>query len=84
MMQEIRDAGINFVGVTPVLNTLRGYEIELFITRMNIDRYVILDDARDMLSNQMPHLVNTDPEYGLREEDLVKVTKLFQGGYNGP
>ena len=42
-----------------------------------IESYVIVDDDRDMLEEQIPHFVNTDYNTGLVEEDYEKIKKIL-------
>jgi hypothetical protein len=61
--------GVNqrVVGVTPILDTPRGEEIEKYIldqTILPIDRFVIIDDRPNM-GDLLPYLVRTSWQVGL-------------------
>ena len=55
----------------------RGGEIDLFLKK-DPRPYVILDDDNDMLPEQMPNLIQTDPTVGLTEERADKVIELLK------
>jgi hypothetical protein len=64
---------------TPSSNTLvtRGQEIALFLEK-EPRPYIILDDDDDMLPEQMPNLVRTDPRKGLTKEVADEVIARFK------
>lgn len=57
----------------------RGREIEewLGLQRSSVERYVILDDSRDMLESQMPFFVNTDYKKGLSAADAEATIRIL-------
>ena len=61
----------------------RGHEIRKYLKdHPEIKEYVILDDLpfRDFaVQNLLPHLVLTDPEYGLTDEDARKAIRILSG-----
>jgi len=65
------------IGYTPILNKSRGEEIKAFLDLMTVPyEYVIIDDDTDM-EELKEHLVKTNNETGLTEEDSQKVIKKF-------
>lgn len=68
------------VGITPRSKLRhRGKEIETFIqsTDIKIDRYVIIDDDTDFISEQLPYFVNTHWFHGITENDYNKAKKIL-------
>lgn len=57
-------------GLTPVLNAIRGYEIDAIVKSKNIKNYAIIDDTDKFLSHQMDKLVKTDILTGMTLYDL--------------
>lgn len=55
----------------------RGLEINDWLSKNKHDAYVILDDSRDMLPDQMSHFVETDMEIGISDEDVEKAIKIL-------
>lgn len=39
--------------------------------------YVIIDDEEDILSEQRPHFLKTDPRHGITEEDVNKAIEIL-------
>ena len=57
----------------------RGEEIkEWLVNHPEITDYVIIDDDSDMLEEQKPRFVHTNPYDGLRWQDYLKIKKLFK------
>lgn len=56
----------------------RGQEIEDYILKNGIDKYVILDDDSDMLESQMPFFVKTTFEWGLTDDEFLLVERILQ------
>jgi len=81
MWEHLHQAGIRWLDKTPRLTTERGYEIKKWIDDHPdlVDRYAILDDNSDMLSEQLPRFVQTDTFVGLQDEHIDKLKKLFGG-----
>lgn len=66
---------------TPVLRGWRGEEIKQWIVENNFTgRYVIVDDDSDMLLEQLPHFVQTDPEYGLTPTLVYRIIHRLNKG----
>ena len=60
-------------------NISRGMEIQDWLDRHpNVSSYVILDDSSDMLEEQFPHFVNTDPYKGLTDEDVNRAIQILE------
>lgn len=52
----------------------RAEQVRNYISKNNIEDYVILDDelSYDEYPEMMMHWIKTNPSYGLREEDILK------------
>ena len=46
--------------------------------KSKVSHYAILDDYDDMLPEQMPHLVQTNYEVGISQEDAEKVIEILE------
>ena len=69
------DLDYRIIGYTPVLNKQRGEEIKAFLDSLTIPvEYVIIDDDSDM-EELIEHLVKTDIEIGLSEEQKETIIK---------
>lgn len=72
--------GDRIIGYTPEaehLSSERGHEIQAWLDgHPEVERFVILDDDADMV-HLMPHLVQTDPMYGLTEERINEIARRF-------
>jgi hypothetical protein len=44
-----------------------------------VEHYVIVDDSRDMLVEQRPHFVNTNPDNGFMYKDYVETGNILRG-----
>ena len=57
----------------------RGSEIQgwLLLHGDDVGRYVIIDDMDDILPEQQSHFVQTDPEFGITNDDVKKVVHLL-------
>ncbi len=57
----------------------RGYEIQKWLSQKgdNVSQYSILDDMYEMLPEQQSHLVMTDSEIGITDEDANKVIDIL-------
>lgn len=78
----------NFVGITPLnskpdqssgiyISVTRGQEIAEWLADNDIDDYIIIDDDRDMLPNQLCHFVKTSFHSGLTMEHARRIVKYF-------
>ena len=58
---------------------IRGIEIKgwLVLHGADVSNYVIIDDMDDILSEQQSHFVQTDPEFGITNDDVKKVVHLL-------
>jgi len=62
------DMKIDFIDVTPKLWKKRGVEIQTWLDENpGVEKFIILDDDSDMV-HLMPHLLQTDGEFGLTNE----------------
>jgi hypothetical protein len=55
----------------------RGDEIKVWVDEFKPSYYMIVDDDTDMLIEQFPRLIQTDPEHGLTYDDLIKLKCHF-------
>jgi len=57
----------------------RGSEIQgwLLLHGDDVGRYVIIDDMDDILPEQQSHFLQTDPEFGITNDDVKKVVHLL-------
>lgn len=57
----------------------RGYEIQKWLSQRgeNVSHYAIIDDMYEMLPEQQSHLVMTDSETGITDEDADKVIEIL-------
>ena len=57
----------------------RGSEIQgwLLLHGDDVSRYVIIDDMDDILPEQQSHFIQTDPEFGITNDDVKKVVHLL-------
>jgi predicted transcriptional regulator len=77
LMWEMRDLPGEVIGVTPLLNTARGEEIEAYLKENETDAYVIIDDDTDMLPEQKSNFVQTDGEYGITLKDANRIIEIL-------
>jgi hypothetical protein len=80
-MWKIRDLPGEIIGITPELPGKRGKEIAAWLAKSldPVEKYVIIDDDTDMLEDQKPYFVKTDPMFGLTIDDCNKVIKILKG-----
>lgn len=64
-----------------VESDIRGIEIQKYIDDNSIERYIILDDDKDMLPNQMPFFVKTEFEWGFTEDEYKKAKSIIYNFY---
>ena len=63
---------------TPQLDASRGAEIAAWLKSHQVSSYVIIDDNPDeLLTEQRARVVEPDPRYGLRAQDVLACIKLF-------
>jgi hypothetical protein len=77
LMWEMRDLPGELIGSTPILNTQRGEEIHYWLSENDVERYCIIDDCSDMLQEQVPFFVQTDPMYGLTRSNSESVINIL-------
>ena len=72
------------IGITPwgERYTLRGQEIQDYITKHDIEKYCIIDDDDDMLETQMPYLVKCDDNIGLNDDNMKMAIKVLNSRCN--
>ncbi len=58
---------------------IRGKEIKEWLTKhgKNVSNYAIIDDMDNMLPEQQSHFVQTNPEFGITEEDAEKAIAII-------
>lgn len=72
-------------GCTPDHLIRQGYLDEKLARQLSpdldfeIEFYVIVDDCRDMLYEQRPHFVNTNPDNGFMYKDYVETCNILSG-----
>lgn len=83
MQQAFKIMGFEgtIVGVTPILETRRGFEIEDWIksneNSFKVEKFVILDDDNDM-EHLMDRLVLTSMFSGLTDEHVVRAIEMLK------
>lgn len=72
------------IGTTPVFrgrdgkSVLRGHEIKDWLDRHpEVTHYVIIDDDRDMLPEQLDHFVNTSELHGFLYGDMLSAERIL-------
>ncbi len=88
--QQLRSRGFSgsILGVTPKLYrgadgepVVRGHEIASWLgANPGVEGYALLDDDESFLPEQEPHLVRTDPRWGLTENDVERATLCLARG----
>ena len=58
---------------------IRGEEIKEWLTKhgKQVSHYAIIDDMDNMLPEQQPHFVHTNPEVGITKEDAEKAIEIL-------
>jgi hypothetical protein len=76
----------SMIGLTPRLDRVpgedatRGEEIQAWLDlHPDVTRFVILDDTDDGMDDLRPHLVQTDPLFGLTDDDVEKAIRILAG-----
>ncbi len=77
--EDMLDMDIDFDLIDP--GACRGYEIREWLSRHGeqVSHYAIIDDMYKMLPEQQNHLVMTDSETGITDEDAEKVIAILNG-----
>jgi len=66
---------IRVIGYTDILHKSRGEEIKAYLDKLDKDiKYIILDDDSDFLGIE-DHLIKTNYEFGLTEQDTNEAVK---------
>ena len=75
----LEEYGIPIEGITPVSDKGRQAEVEYYIRRNNVEKYIILDDDESMFENP-DNLIIYSPDYttGLAEKDIKKILKILK------
>lgn len=74
---QVTGCRIPVVGMTSVLGH-RGMEIQQYISRHEIENYVILDDSDEMLPEQLNRFVHVNHLNGLTMADLVIASNMLK------
>lgn len=73
-----RGLGLPTIGKTPSLPASRGHEIAHWLaSHPEVERYAIVDDDPDMLTEQLPFFVQTDGHEGLTHAAFTKLCGLY-------
>ena len=74
-----RYAGIEIKDITPILNGIRGEEIQKYLdNHKEITNYVILDDDNDMLESQKEHFVKVNNKVGLTIKEIIQCENILR------
>lgn len=66
------------IGRTPISNKNRGKQIQEWLSSNRVDRYAILDDSDDHISNLHPNnLIEIDTSYLLSRLDIIKAYSIL-------
>lgn len=80
ILSEYHVAPERVIGVTPILNTPRGLEIQAWLDEHpEVTQFVIVDDSADM-EHLLPHLVRTQWIMGLMIDKAREIIRRFNGG----
>lgn len=76
--KKFAEAGLTIDGATPVSTKTRQEEIEYFIRRNGVEKYIVIDDDAS-LYNDITRINLYVPDYktGLTKKDLKKMTQQF-------
>ena len=75
--KRLQQFSMDFIDVTPIFNGQhRGREIADWLSRHEVESFVILDDEGDM-DELVNHLVKTDMNIGLQDGDVDKAINLL-------
>jgi len=84
-LDEVRSQVVDFIDITPTgmyidgEQTLRGREIQEWLNKHpDVEKYAILDDDSDILSEQLPNFFKTSWQTGITEEIKQNVIKHFK------
>jgi len=75
--KRLQQFGMDFIDVTPVFNRQhRGREIADWLSRHEVESFVILDDEEEM-DELVDHLVKTDMNVGLQDSNVDEAVNLL-------
>jgi hypothetical protein len=62
----------------------KGYDVMEWLSKNDkqVKNYVIIDDENSFLPEQQSNLVQTNPVYGIRNEDIYKVIRIMNMYFN--
>ena len=68
------------ISITPVDTQIRirGHEIKQWLDKNSVDKYIIIDDDKDMLEEQLSNFINVHPQYGITFKDAENAVKLLE------
>ena len=76
---------VNVIDETPFFswNAIRGKEIKAWLdkTELSVESFLILDDDSDMLEEQLPNFIKTDPYDGFDFANFLQALKIL--GHEG-
>lgn len=77
MWQHLKDAGIEWIGMTPDLGS-RGFEIEVWLASNDpIEDWAILDDLTCFLPHQKPRHVCPNPDIGITDDHINQLSAIL-------
>lgn len=62
---------------TRILHTLRGIEIEEWLSRHEVSNYVIIDDSKQFSEDQLENFVHVDGRYGLSLSNAFDAKRIL-------
>lgn len=62
---------------TPILCSLRGEEIKLWLSQNDVEVFVIIDDDTDMLPEQLNNFIRCHTDYGLTKKQIEAADRIF-------
>lgn len=72
---------LEFIGETDEDSGPRGFQIKRWLDKHpEVENYCIVDDDGDMMQNQLPHFIQTDPEYGITETIEYRIKYVLNNG----
>ena len=78
LTKELEIYGLRIEGCTPVSNKTRQEEIEFYIRRNGIDRYLVLDDDASLFpAAERLCIYFTNYKTGLTEQDVTQIAKKY-------
>ncbi len=68
---------VPIIDMTPKLHQGRGLEVNAWLQKHPVDRYVIIDDVDQFLADQKPYYIQTSIMTGITEEDAEQAIKIL-------